>query len=147
MKNIKELNDKELFTLSEDIRQKIISTVSLNGGHLSSNLGVVELTIAIHKAFDLPKDKVIFDVSHQTYTHKILTGREEDFTTLRQFGGISGFSNPNESEYDHFSIGHSSFRYHPFSIGSSMRRARWRRVRTVASGMRRALATSMVGRF
>lgn len=108
MKNIKELNDKELFTLSEDIRQKIISTVSLNGGHLSSNLGVVELTIAIHKAFDLPKDKVIFDVSHQTYTHKLLTGREEDFTTLRQFGGISGFSNPNESEYDLFSIGHSS---------------------------------------
>ena len=108
MKDLKNLKVDELKILAFDIRKQIISTVSKNGGHLSSNLGIVDLTIAIHKIFDTPNDKVIFDVSHQTYAHKILTGREEEFNSLRKFGGISGFTNPNESAYDAFSIGHSS---------------------------------------
>lgn len=108
MKNLKNMKEDQLKDLAQDIRYKIISTVSKTGGHLSSNLGIVDLTIAVHKVFDTPTDKIIFDVSHQTYAHKILTGREKEFETLRQFGGISGFSNPNESIYDSFSIGHSS---------------------------------------
>lgn len=108
MKDLKNLKVDELKSLASDIRNQIISTVSKNGGHLSSNLGIVDLTIAVHKVFDTPDDKVIFDVSHQTYAHKILTGREDEFDSLRKFGGISGFTNPNESPYDVFSIGHSS---------------------------------------
>ena len=108
MEKLKNLNRDQLNELANDIRSQIIATVSKNGGHLSSNLGVVDLTIAIHKVFDTPKDKIIFDVSHQTYAHKILTEREKEFNTLRQYGGISGFSNPEESIYDSFSIGHSS---------------------------------------
>ena len=108
MNDLKKMSDKELALLAENVRHKILTSVSKNGGHLSSNLGVVELTIALHKTFDLPKDQIIFDVSHQSYTHKILTEREEAFDELRQFGGLSGFTNPLESRYDTFSVGHSS---------------------------------------
>lgn len=108
MKDLKKMTNKELTLLAEDIRHKIITSVSINGGHLSSNLGVVELTIALHKTFDLPKDQIIFDVSHQSYTHKILTNREDEFINLRKFQGLSGFTNPSESEFDAFSVGHSS---------------------------------------
>ena len=104
---VKELNDEQLEELCAEIRQTLIDTVSNTGGHLASNLGVVELTVALHRAFDSPKDKLIFDVGHQIYTHKLLTGRYERFDTLRTEGGISGFSRPTESEHDIFYSGHS----------------------------------------
>lgn len=108
MINLKEMNNDQLETTAKEIREKIISVCSTNGGHLASNLGVVELTMAIHKSFNLPDDTLIFDVSHQCYTHKILSGREEEFDSLRTFNGLSGFTSPEESEYDAFTTGHSS---------------------------------------
>ena len=90
--DVKKLDEKELPLLAEEVRDTIISTVSNNGGHLASNLGAVELTIALHKVFNSPNDKIIWDVGHQVYTHKLLTGRYEQFSTLRQAGGITGFS-------------------------------------------------------
>ncbi len=107
-KDLKELNLKEKQILAEDIRKLIIETVSKTGGHLASNLGVVELTIALHSVFDTPTDKIVWDVGHQSYVHKILTGRKEKLPTLRQFGGIAGFPKQSESEYDSFDTGHSS---------------------------------------
>ena len=106
--DIKSLKPSELDTLATNIRERILSVVSTNGGHLSSNLGVVELSIAMHYVFNPPKDPFIFDVSHQSYTHKLLSGRWDEFDSLRQFGGISGYTKPNESEYDYFIAGHSS---------------------------------------
>ncbi len=105
---LKKLSLKQEEELCAEIRDKIISTVSKNGGHLSSNLGAVELTVAIHKVFDSPNDKIVFDVGHQSYTHKLLTGRYKDFHTLRKKGGISGFTRPSESEHDSNISGHSS---------------------------------------
>lgn len=107
-KDIKKLNIDELNELCSDIRKMLIETVSKNGGHLASNLGVVELTVALHKVFNSPVDQIVFDVGHQCYTHKILTGRKDSFSTLRTEGGISGFTRPVESEHDIFSSGHSS---------------------------------------
>ena len=104
--DIKDLNEDELNLLASDVRENIINSCAKNGGHLSSSLGVVELTIALHHFFDLPKDKVIFDVGHQSYAHKILSGRSLD--NLRQDGGVSGFQKRNESEYDPYEAGHSS---------------------------------------
>lgn len=106
--DIKGLSYEQLDELSAQIRQELISTVASNGGHLASNLGVVELTVALHKCFDSPTDKFVFDVGHQIYTHKLLTGRYENFHTLRTEGGISGFPRPTESEHDPFFSGHSS---------------------------------------
>lgn len=106
--DVKSLNDDELATLASEIRQQLLTTVSQNGGHLAANLCVVELTLALHRIFDLPKDKIIFDVGHQSYVHKLLTGRRSRFDTLRRFGGISGFPKRSESEYDAFGVGHSS---------------------------------------
>lgn len=106
--DLKNIDDKQLPLLAEEVRDTIISTVAHNGGHLASNLGVVELTIAIHKTFNSPDDKIIWDVGHQVYTHKLLTGRYEGFETLRQENGMSGFSRPNESEHDIVYSGHSS---------------------------------------
>ena len=106
--DVKKLNYEQTLTLADEVRDTIISTVSKTGGHLASNLGAVELTIALHKAFDSPDDKIIWDVGHQVYTHKLLTGRYENFGTLRTEGGISGFSRPNESEHDIVYSGHSS---------------------------------------
>ena len=97
----------ELEQIAEDIRLQIIDVMSKNGGHLASNLGTVELTLALHRVFDSPKDKFVFDVSHQAYTHKILTGREKEFSTIRQHGGLSGFTSPKESLHDHFYAGHA----------------------------------------
>ena len=105
---IKKLKINELEELSDDKRKYIIDSVSTTGGHLSSNLGVVDLTIALHKVFDTPKDKIIFDVSHQCYTHKILTGRVNEFDKLRQLDGLSGFQKREESIYDAYEAGHSS---------------------------------------
>ena len=107
-KDLKELSIKEKEQLSEELREYILDVVSKNGGHLASNLGDIELTIALHSVYNAPKDKIIWDVGHQTYTHKILTGRKDSFKTLRQKNGISGFPKINESVYDAFSTGHSS---------------------------------------
>ncbi len=107
-KDIKQLNLDELNQLCAEIRQEMISTVSKTGGHLASNLGVVELTVALHKVFNSPVDQIVFDVGHQCYTHKLLTGRKDRFSTLRTENGISGFTRPVESEHDIFSSGHSS---------------------------------------
>lgn len=105
---IKTLNKQQLNDLAKDIRQFLLGSVSKTGGHLSSNLGVVELTIALHYCFDGLKDKILFDVGHQAYIHKILTGRADKFDTLRQFDGLSGFQRRHESPYDCFEAGHSS---------------------------------------
>ena len=107
-KFLKKMNNKNLILLSNDIRKFLIENISKTGGHLSSNLGIVDLTIAIHKVFNAPKDKVIFDVGHQCYTHKILTGRANKFDTLRKYKGISGFQSRKESIYDSYEAGHSS---------------------------------------
>lgn len=103
----KSLDENQLTEISSEIRERIIDAVSKNGGHLASNLGVVELTLALHRVFDLPKDKLIFDVSHQSYVHKLLTGRGAGFEKLRNADGVSGFQLRNESEYDFFGGGHS----------------------------------------
>ena len=107
-KNIKELTEKQKQELAEEIRKEIINIVSKTGGHLASNLGVVELTIALHSVFNTPKDKIVWDVGHQTYVHKMITGRKEKLSTLRQLNGISGFPKGKESNYDNFDTGHSS---------------------------------------
>ena len=106
--DIKELNNEELEILAEEIREFLIEKVSKTGGHLASNLGVVELTIALHRVFTLPQDKIIWDVGHQAYTHKILTGRKDQFDELRKYGGMSGFPKRAESDCDAFDTGHSS---------------------------------------
>jgi len=106
--DIKKLDLEQLEKLADEIRHYLIEKVSVTGGHLASNLGVVELTLALFKVFDLPEDKIIWDVGHQSYVHKILTGRREQFDSLRQLGGISGFPKSCESEYDCFNTGHSS---------------------------------------
>lgn len=106
--DLKKLDTEELPALAEEIRQKIIATVSHTGGHLATNLGAVELTIALHYAFNLPDDKLVWDVSHQIYPHKLLTGRRDQFDTIRQYGGLAGFAKREESEYDCFGAGHAS---------------------------------------
>ncbi|MBN2105692.1 1-deoxy-D-xylulose-5-phosphate synthase [bacterium] len=106
--DLKKLNIEQLPQLAEEIRTFLVEQVSKTGGHLAPNLGVVELTLALHYVFDMPKDKIVWDVGHQAYVHKILTGRKDRFHTLRQYGGISGFPKISESEYDVFGVGHAS---------------------------------------
>ncbi len=106
--DLKKLSDAELVQLADEIRDFLIKSISVTGGHLASNLGVVELTIAIHSVFNAPVDKIIWDVGHQSYVHKILTGRRDKFASLRQIGGLSGYPKIAESLYDCFGTGHSS---------------------------------------
>ncbi|RNC29244.1 MAG: 1-deoxy-D-xylulose-5-phosphate synthase [Candidatus Dichloromethanomonas elyunquensis] len=106
--DLKELNQEDLTALAEEIRQEMIEVVSVNGGHLASNLGVVELTIALHRVFHCPEDKIVWDVGHQSYVHKVLTSRKKQFRTIRRFHGLAGFPKRTESEYDCFDTGHSS---------------------------------------
>jgi len=106
--DVKLLNQNGLKQLAAEIREELVAIVSTNGGHLASNLGVVELTIALHRIFDSPRDKIIWDVGHQAYTHKLLTGRRHHFASLRQYGGLSGFTCRSESEHDPFGAGHAS---------------------------------------
>ena len=106
--NIKEYDTEALNDVAKEIREKILDTVSKNGGHLSSTLGATDLIVAMHKVFDVEKDPFIFDVSHQAYAHKLLTGRWDDFDTLRQFKGVCGYTKPSESKYDYYVAGHSS---------------------------------------
>ena len=120
-KDLKKITLEEKETLSQEIRDLIIDVTSKNGGHVASNLGVVELTIALHSIFDTPNDKIVWDVGHQCYVHKILTGRREEFQNIRKLGGISGFPKICESEYDNFNTGHSST---SISIATGMARAR-----------------------
>ena len=118
---LKKLNTQQLNELAKDIRTFLLDTVSKTGGHLSSNLGVVELTIALHYCFNAPEDKLLFDVGHQCYTHKILTGRANKMSTMRKFGGISGFQKRVESKYDCFEAGHSSTSL-PIALGMATAR-------------------------
>src|SRR5512136_1752112 len=120
--DVKKLDMEELERLCGEIREEILSTVSKTGGHLASNLGVVELTLALHYVFDLPRDKVVWDVGHQSYAHKLLTGRKDRFHTLRQYEGISGFPKRDESIYDAYDSGHSGT-----SISSALGMAEARR--------------------
>lgn len=106
--DIKGLSYAEMNDLAAQIRTELVTTISKRGGHLASNLGVVELTMAIHRVFNMPEDKIVFDVGHQSYVHKLLTGRYRTFCTLRSFGGMSGFPKRSESEYDVFETGHAS---------------------------------------
>ena len=107
-KDLEGMNPRELEELAAELRQRILQTVSRNGGHLSSNLGVVELTIALHRSFDFSRDQLIFDVGHQCYAHKLLTGRGDQFDSLRQYNGLTGFPKREESPYDAFNTGHAS---------------------------------------
>ena len=106
--DLKRLTQLQLRQLASEIREELVARVTANGGHLASNLGVVELTIALHRIFDSPRDKIIWDVGHQSYVHKLLTGRRDRFATLRQYRGISGFTSRNESQHDPFGAGHAS---------------------------------------
>lgn len=106
--NIKVLSHDEIIRLSEEIRSFLIENIAQTGGHLAPNLGVVELTLALHRVFESPKDKIVWDVGHQSYVHKIITGRRDQFPSLRKLGGLSGFPKTSESEHDHFETGHSS---------------------------------------
>ena len=119
--DIKKLSGQELDVLKQEIRDFLIRKTSVIGGHLASNLGVVELTMALFLTFDLPEDKIIWDVGHQSYTHKILSGRKNNFDDLRQYGGISGFPKRKESPCDAFDTGHSST---SVSAGIGMAQAR-----------------------
>ena len=120
-KDLKKLSESETAELCAEIREKLVEVVSVNGGHLASNLGIVELTVALHKCFNCPKDSIVWDVGHQSYVHKIITGRREGFDSLRQFGGISGFPKPTESNDDAFIAGHAS---NSVSVAVGMARAR-----------------------
>ncbi|MBU3804993.1 MAG: 1-deoxy-D-xylulose-5-phosphate synthase, partial [Candidatus Cellulosilyticum pullistercoris] len=107
-KDLKELTHEELVTLSHEIREILIKKVSTTGGHFGPNLGMVEVTIALHYVFNSPVDKIVYDVSHQSYTHKILTGRKNAFIDSNQYHTVSGYTAPNESEHDFFTVGHTS---------------------------------------
>lgn len=106
--DLKKLSMEQLPELAAEIRRTLIDRISATGGHLGPNLGMVEATIALHYVFDSPKDKFVFDVSHQCYTHKILTGRKDGFTDPAHFGDYSGYTNPDESEHDLFMVGHTA---------------------------------------
>ena len=105
---VKKLSIAQLNQLAGEIREEIVRNLNQTGGHLASNLGIVEITLALHYVFNSPTDKILFDVGHQAYVHKMLTGRRHQFNTLRQYKGLSGFINPLESEHDAFLAGHSS---------------------------------------
>ncbi|MEO8963023.1 MAG: 1-deoxy-D-xylulose-5-phosphate synthase N-terminal domain-containing protein, partial [Ginsengibacter sp.] len=106
--DLKKLTRTQLHQLSSELRQYIIDVVSVHGGHFAASLGVVELTVALHYVFNTPYDQLVWDVGHQAYGHKILTGRRDNFSTIRKKGGLSGFPKREESEYDAFGVGHSS---------------------------------------
>src|SRR3954447_23376840 len=106
--DLRGLSTEELELLAQDVREEIISTINSVGGHYASNLGTVELTVALHHVFNSPTDKIVWDVGHQAYPHKLLTGRRKRFHTIRQTGGLSGFLSRDESEHDAFGAGHAS---------------------------------------
>lgn len=107
-KDLRKLKKEQLYRLSQELREFILTTVSSTGGHLASNLGSIELTIALHYVYNTPEDLLVWDVGHQSYSHKILTGRRDKMSSLRQYNGLAGFPKRDESEYDTFGVGHSS---------------------------------------
>ena len=121
MSQFENLSNEQAVALCGDLRRELLETVSQTGGHLASNLGLVELMVALQRVFDTSKDRLVFDVGHQCYVHKILTGRSEAMKTLRKFGGLSGFPKPSESEHDAFIAGHAS---NSVSVALGMARAR-----------------------
>ena len=125
--DIKKIPQDSYEELAEEIRQFLVEKVSETGGHLASNLGAVELTMALHLSLNLPEDKIVWDVGHQSYTHKLLTGRRKEFDHLRQYGGMSGFPKRKESPCDTFDTGHSST-----SISAALGMVRARELRAVA---------------
>jgi 1-deoxy-D-xylulose-5-phosphate synthase len=132
--DVKGLDAGQLVQLASEIRERLVATVAATGGHLAPNLGVVELTLGLTRALDLPTDRVIWDVGHQSYVYKLLTGRRERFSTLRQYGGVCGFPKRNESPYDAFDTGHAS---NSISVALGLAQARDARVATEArSGFR-----------
>ena len=124
-KDLRKLSLEELPTLCDELRSDIIDELSVNPGHLASSLGVVELTVALHYVYNTPEDRIVWDVGHQAYGHKILTGRREQFCTNRKLHGIRPFPSPMESEYDTFTCGHA-----PNSISAAVRRTQQRVVET-----------------
>lgn len=135
--DLKPLSRAQLHQLAGELRQYVLESVSKTGGHLSSNLGTVELTIALHAVFDTPRDRIVWDVGHQTYPHKILTGRRDQMATLRQFGGISGFPRRDESEYDTFGTAHSSTSIsaaHGFAMAAKLKGESRRAVAVIGDG-------------
>lgn len=135
--DLRRLDQQELTALAEELRRTIIDTVARTGGHLASSLGVVELTIALHRVFDSPRDKIIWDVGHQTYAHKLLTGRWREFGTLRQYGGLSGFPKRSESPHDAFETGHSSTSISAalgMAVARDMARGDWQVVAVIGDG-------------
>ena len=134
--DLRHFPEKDLRQLADELRQETIDAVSVTGGHLGAGLGVVELTVALHYVFDTPRDRLIWDVGHQAYPHKILTGRRDRIRTLRQGGGLSGFTKRAESEYDPFGAGHSSTSISA-GLGMAVARDLERRGATTSSRHRR----------
>src|SRR3979409_969286 len=130
--DLRKLLPEQLQPLAEELRGFLLETVSKTGGHLSSNLGTIELTIALHYVFDTPRDRIVWDVGHQTYAHKILTGRRADMSRLRMAGGPSGFPRRSESEYDAFGTAHSST-----SISAALGMAQGAKLKGEAGGKKR----------
>ena len=106
--DVKKLNDEQMTALAEEMRAALLKRASIHGGHFGPNFGMVEATIALHYVFESPKDKIVYDVSHQTYPHKMLTGRKDAYLYEEHYDDVSGYSNPHESEHDHFTVGHTS---------------------------------------
>ncbi|NTW37182.1 MAG: 1-deoxy-D-xylulose-5-phosphate synthase, partial [Syntrophobacteraceae bacterium] len=134
---LKKLSIPQLQQLAQEIRDTIICTVAENGGHLAPNLGVVELTLALHHVFEAPLDRIIWDVGHQAYAHKLLTGRRAQFQTIRQYGGLSGFPKRSESKYDAFGTGHSSTSISAalgIAVGSALKGAPNRAIAVIGDG-------------
>ena len=119
--DVKSLGGEELKSLAQEMRDALLKKLSIHGGHFGPNFGMVEATIALHYVFDSPKDKIVFDVSHQSYCHKMLTGRADAFLYEEKYDDVSGYSNPDESEHDFFTIGHTST---SVSLASGMAKAR-----------------------
>ncbi len=138
--DVRKLSRTELQTLADELREFVVQSVSKTGGHLSSNLGTVELTIALHKVFDTPADRIVWDVGHQTYPHKILTGRQQRMSTLRQLGGLSGFPQRAESEYDAFGTAHSST-----SISAALGMAIAARLKAKVTGEDESFSVAVIG--
>ena len=128
--DIKKINPKDYPLLAEEIRQFLIEKISVTGGHLGSNLGAVELTMAMHIALNLPEDKIVWDVGHQAYTHKLLTGRREGFDHLRKYGGMSGFPKRKESDCDSFDTGYSGQNQYCYFRDRRRRADRWNGIRS-----------------
>lgn len=125
--DVKKLSVEQLNTLADEMRAALLNRLSKHGGHFGPNFGMVEATIALHYVFESPKDKIVYDVSHQSYPHKMLTGRKDAYLYEEHFEDVSGYSNPNESEHDFFTVGHTSYLCQPRLWTCQSKRSKWRR--------------------